>query len=262
MVRVLTPDQEKSIYSRHDKLGLKVIPKATIVGTGGTGTQVAILLAMSGTKEFLLMDEDYLELSNLNRLPYTVEDLDLPKSELLKQYIEAIRPSTRVITAPRATELTMKLLQGTIFDCTDRHGTQIELCKYAKAKKLPYIRVGYDGMSMTVTDSVPEWCVDRAPDEGGYTITPSWIVPAMMAACLAVTKAMYAPGIEVSHSVNEVFSPKHMDTDKLLWEVSITQLTLAKFGLTMKERKSSSICKRCGKAMTIHDKFLFCKDQG
>ena len=256
--RFLSSAEEAQIYTRHEGLALHEVEAATIIGTGGTGTWVAILLAMSGTKKLYLMDEDYLEVSNLNRLPYTIDELGKAKSEILKEYITAIRPSTEVITMPRVTDLNLHLISTTfIFDCTDRHDIQIMMSRYAKEARLNYIRVGYDGTHMTVTDEVPEWNV--GDDTGGYTIVASWVVPAIMAACMGVTKAMLNPNVEVSHEVDDAFSSPEVPHP--IRTLRHEDIFMEKYHKRWKERTGREKCRECGRESRGHADYVWCAGQ-
>ena len=64
---------------------------ATVVGLGGTGFWTAIFLAMSGVEELILIDQDVLETSNLNRLPLKNEHIGKKKVIIAKDFIENIR---------------------------------------------------------------------------------------------------------------------------------------------------------------------------
>ncbi len=267
--RYLTPAMEEQLYTRHTGLSLQSVEAATVIGTGGTGTWVAILLAMSGTKELYLMDEDYLEISNLNRLPYTVAEEGQRKAELLKQFITAMRPSTQVTTMERVTNLNLNLIKTThIFDCTDRHTVQVMLSNYAAANDLKYIRVGYDGVHITVTDSVPEWSV--GDDDSGYTTVASWVAPAVLAACMGVIKAMYNPGLEVAHFIDECFTQDSRGQERQsLKELSFAEIFEDKFGVAWgvwadasnAERRDTK-CPRCNEDPYTHSEYLFCDGQG
>ena len=63
---------EQAIYERQNLIkDLKIPETASVVGLGGTGFWTALLLAMSGVEELVLIDSDIVEVSNLNRLFYS-----------------------------------------------------------------------------------------------------------------------------------------------------------------------------------------------
>lgn len=62
-----------------------------VVGCGGTGSPTATLLTRSGVGELVLIDDDLVESSNLNRLRgLGTRDVGLPKAPQLKAFIEGI----------------------------------------------------------------------------------------------------------------------------------------------------------------------------
>ncbi len=191
-----------SLYNRQEALNLTPVPAATIIGCGGTGSWVAIFLAMSGCENLFLFDFDHIEESNLNRLPFKPDCIGLPKHEALKDYILAIRPDCHVELSGRSNPFSLACSEGVLFDCTDAQRTQQELHKWAKENDRQYIRCGYNGTHLTVTDRTSSWHVGE--EITGYTVVPSWSVPAAMAAALAVAKAMYTPELDVVKDIKEL----------------------------------------------------------
>lgn len=67
-----------------------------ILGVGGLGSNVAIMLTRAGIGEFLLVDFDIVEPSNLNRQHYFLKHLKMPKAMALKEQILEINPYAKV----------------------------------------------------------------------------------------------------------------------------------------------------------------------
>ena len=63
-----------------------------IAGAGGLGSNVAVLLARSGVRRLLIVDDDRVEPSNLNRQCYWPEDVGKPKVEALAARLLALDP--------------------------------------------------------------------------------------------------------------------------------------------------------------------------
>ncbi|MBI3535169.1 MAG: ThiF family adenylyltransferase [Deltaproteobacteria bacterium] len=62
-----------------------------IVGCGGTGNIIARLLAACGVRRFVLIDPEFIEVSNLNRqICFTQCDVGKPKAEVLKTVLENV----------------------------------------------------------------------------------------------------------------------------------------------------------------------------
>ena len=70
--------------------------KVAIAGLGGLGSHIAVMLARSGVGQLHLVDFDIVDLSNLNRQVYTVDELGMPKTEALKGILLKINPYINV----------------------------------------------------------------------------------------------------------------------------------------------------------------------
>lgn len=66
--------------------------RVSVVGLGGLGSNVAMWLARLGVGHLQLIDFDRVELSNLNRQYYFLEDLDKPKAEALLPKLKQVNP--------------------------------------------------------------------------------------------------------------------------------------------------------------------------
>ena len=66
--------------------------KVAIVGLGGLGSNVALWLARLGVGQLLLYDFDKVELSNLNRQYYFLEDVGQYKTTALLRHLKAVNP--------------------------------------------------------------------------------------------------------------------------------------------------------------------------
>ncbi len=86
-------------------------------------------------------------------------------------------------------------------DCTDNADSQIDNQAIAKKMGAKYFKAGYDGMNFGIHNTVAEW----GESTDGYTIVPSWVVPAVIVASLAVAKIMKFPEKECISSVEHLF---------------------------------------------------------
>jgi molybdopterin/thiamine biosynthesis adenylyltransferase len=197
------------LYDRQHQLGLDIPGEVTIVGVGGIGAWAAIDLAMTGVRTLYLFDPDTLEESNRNRLPFCQGSIGRPKVEVVADYITAIRPDCIVVPVKEKLDgvfldLQMKV-SFTFMDCTDSPVTQIKMYNTCKEKGRLFIRAGYDGTRITVTSVVSGWI--KPAEQEAYTINPSWVVPAQMAAALAVGKLCKFRDQEVSLDISEIGIP-------------------------------------------------------
>lgn len=196
-------------YIRQRELDLYTPDAITIAGIGGIGSWVAILSAMSGIQNLYLFDPDHLEESNRNRLPFCQGSLNRPKVEVVKEYIQTIRPEALVVAIPEKLEGLLLDIQisvsDIIIDCTDSPRSQIGIYNTCKRHGCSYIRAGYDGTRLMVTSTVSGWI--KVEQHETYEITPSWVVPAVIAGALVVGKMGKFHDQEVSLDMSEIGIP-------------------------------------------------------
>ena len=115
--------------------------KVGIVGLGGVGSFVAQMLAYLGVQEFVLVDDDIIEESNLNRLiGASIEDAKnrTPKVDIAKRVINSINPAAKVMQLfknLRSEEAIDSLCQISeiIFACVDNDSSRLILTEFAAA---------------------------------------------------------------------------------------------------------------------------------
>ena len=129
--------------------------RVAVVGLGGTGSFVTQELAHLGVSDFLLIDPDSVESSNLNRLVGSTQmDVGAPKVDVAARLIRSIVPTSQVeaivgdvIKARTAQELTNVDM---IFGCTDSHGSRAVLQQVGYQYLIPIIDMG---VTIAVVDS-------------------------------------------------------------------------------------------------------------
>ncbi len=118
--------------------------KVAVFGIGGVGSYVVEGLARAGVGNFILVDNDVVSLTNLNRqLIATHKTIDMPKVEVAKQRILEINPNANVEIYQ---ELFLPETQGIlddsidyIVDCVDTVTAKIELVIRANKLNIPII---------------------------------------------------------------------------------------------------------------------------
>lgn len=130
-----------------------------VVGCGGTGSAVAMLLARLGVGQLVLIDNDIVDRTNLNRLHGARQadaDAMRPKVEVVGRAIAELGLGVRVVTkeawvgdpecrdAVRACDL--------IFGCTDDNEGRLFLNRVALFYRIPIFDVG---LHMRVSDDDP-----------------------------------------------------------------------------------------------------------
>jgi molybdopterin-synthase adenylyltransferase len=137
-------------YSRHillDEIGIEGQQRilnghALIIGAGGLGSPVALYLASAGVGQIILVDDDNVDLTNLQRqIAHTTARVGQAKAESAKLAMVAINPGvnvTSVVTRARGAALDALVDQAdVVFDCSDnfktRHAINAACVKYKKA---------------------------------------------------------------------------------------------------------------------------------
>jgi len=144
--------------------------------------------AMAGTPRIYISDNDILEESNLNRLPFRTKHIGHRKTEVLQRWIRehifGIRRDCDVICLPALNEDNISVISevDVVYDCTDRLDVQKMISKFCRERKIKYYHPGYNGSHITITTNTEEvW-----GEGNGYTITPSFVAPTVIVAALCV----------------------------------------------------------------------------
>jgi hypothetical protein len=119
------------------------------VGLGGGGSHIAQQLAHIGLGNFLLIDPDFIEDTNLNRLVGgTLEDVRLgaAKVDIAERVIKPVNPAAEVVKRLASwTEVTAELRDvDVIFACVDSMSCRSELESFARRFLIPLIDIGID----------------------------------------------------------------------------------------------------------------------
>jgi hypothetical protein len=137
-----------------------------IVGLGGMGSQVAQSLAFLGVRRLLLIDDDRVDETNLNRLAgASAIDVGRLKVEVVRDLILRIKPGAIVVTIPKnlRTRATMESLitYPVIFGCVDHDGPRLILTELAAAYEITLI---------DLASEIFPAANDRALDFGGRVV--------------------------------------------------------------------------------------------
>jgi len=144
----IEPSYDRQIRA-FGKLGQGILKKIRvgIIGLGGTGSVIAQQLAHLGIRDFLLVDPDIVDITNLNRLiGSTLNDVNSKKVEVASRLIQSINPSAYVQQEVGSIIdiKTALLLLNTdfLFCCTDSHGSRAILNQLAYQYFIPCIDMG------------------------------------------------------------------------------------------------------------------------
>jgi len=189
-------------YSRQRELDSRLVGiKDTthfILGCGGIGYWLGIQLAMLGASNFVLVDGDKLEASNLNRLPVPQTWIGHNKALALSNMIHFLRPlCTVTVIQQHASVENIGLFLGVAgdlasrlhhslntWDCTDNARIQKVIYKAAKDVSY-YTKLGYEGMEVGCYNNFNIW-IDEATYQPGYRTSNANAVTSSIAAGLGI----------------------------------------------------------------------------
>ncbi|MFC4157864.1 HesA/MoeB/ThiF family protein [Chitinimonas lacunae] len=148
-------------YSRHillDGVGIEGQRRlrsasALVVGVGGLGAPAALYLAAAGVGRLILVDDDTVELTNLQRqIIHSTAMLGQPKVESARTALAALNPEVEVETlCLRADEAQLAALAAradVILDCSDNFATRHAVNRVAVQQRRPLVSgaaVRFDG---------------------------------------------------------------------------------------------------------------------
>ena len=132
---------EKTFDARTELLlgkeNLKILntKKVAICGNGGVGSIIPIVLARSGILNFVLVDFDKVDVSNLNRqIAYLTKDIGKNKVNVLSNYILNLRKEadTYIVFEKINEDFDFKIFDDCdyVFDCIDDINAKVLLIKY------------------------------------------------------------------------------------------------------------------------------------
>lgn len=193
------------LYDRQRTLSINTDQKFAVVGCGGIGFHVAKMLAMAGVEEIILFDPDNFEEHNLNRIDLTEEAIGKNKAETTEEVLCEIRPLCYPTGYPfeMKEHIISKENVDWIIDCTDKFESQQKNMEIAKNINARYVKAGYNGFSMSISNTIGSWDTGNTPD--GYTIVPSFVVPAVTVAALVVGKVLKYQDRELSANLRELY---------------------------------------------------------
>lgn len=119
--------------------------KVAIFGIGGVGSYVAEALARVGIQQFILIDNDSIDITNINRqIHATHETIGKSKVEEMKKRIHQINPKAQIetiqefVTQENLPNIIDKSINY-IVDAIDTVKSKIEIIKLAKEQNIPII---------------------------------------------------------------------------------------------------------------------------
>ena len=154
-------DEQLLRYSRHillDEIGIEgqqrlLGASALVIGAGGLGSPAAMYLAASGLGRIVLVDDDEVDLTNLQRqLMHTSARVGQPKVDSGRVALLQINPDIDVV-AMRERVADARLSQlvaeaNVVLDCSDNFATRHAVNRACVAHRVPLVSgavIGFDG---------------------------------------------------------------------------------------------------------------------
>lgn len=148
-------------YSRHillDEIGIEgqqrlLDATVLVIGAGGLGSPAALYLASAGIGKLVLVDDDEVDLTNLQRqIIHTTERVGQPKVESAKAALHALNPETGIVALQeRAAGDRLAELVGqadVVLDCCDNFVTRHAVNRACMAARVPLVSgaaIRFDG---------------------------------------------------------------------------------------------------------------------
>lgn len=118
--------------------------RVAVAGLGGLGSHIAVMLARSCVGTLHLIDFDTVDISNLNRQEYYIQDIGRPKAQCLKEKLMEINPFIHILTDNvRVTEENLKEIfqeETIVCEAFDRPEEKAMLVNEI-LEKLPHIQL-------------------------------------------------------------------------------------------------------------------------
>lgn len=174
-------DNGTALYNRQQSLGITIPPSVSVIGVGGVGCWVALYFSLIGVNNIILVDNDKIDVTNLNRTMFKTSNVGQYKTVAMKDLILERRPHCTVISYTKKYEelpeqCKKSVINSTVIDCRDT-------IKPLDRIKSPIIG-GYNGLSATI-HVLPELKHIWGEEDSPYTITPSYVVvPSVIAAMI------------------------------------------------------------------------------
>jgi molybdopterin/thiamine biosynthesis adenylyltransferase len=154
-------DDQLLRYSRHillDEIGIEgqqrlLAASALVIGAGGLGSPAALYLAASGVGRIVLVDDDAVDLTNLQRqVMHATERIGQPKVESGREALLQINPGIEVVALrERAAGARLDDLvraASVVLDCSDNFATRHAVNRACVAAGVPLVSgaaIRFDG---------------------------------------------------------------------------------------------------------------------
>lgn len=215
---------------------------ACIVGLGGLGSLVALQLAAMGVGHIRLVDQDFVELSNLHRqLLYSSSFIGYPKVEVAAKRLKDLNPNIEVEPLPLSIDANNaeKVVKGmnVIMDGLDRMGARYAVNRACQKLQVPYIFAAALATFGNITTIIPG---ETPCLECFYGNVDDDKLPTTATAGIHTSLLSIVTGIEVSEAIRIMLDEEALLANKLFY-CNIRDLTFDEIPIVKWER-----CPVCG----------------
>lgn len=147
--------------------------RVLVVGAGGLGSPATLYLAAAGVGQLVLVDDDVVELSNLQRqVLHDSASLGRPKAESGRARLRALNPDVKVrALVERLDEARLRTLMAdadVVLDCTDNFATRYAINRACVATGTPLV----SGSAIRFSGQVSVYDFRRADSPCYYCLFP------------------------------------------------------------------------------------------
>jgi molybdopterin/thiamine biosynthesis adenylyltransferase len=126
-----------------DKQKLLEDKKVLIVGAGGLGNSLATFISCIGLKKITIIDFDKIEIHNIHRqIQFSKTNIGESKVKVLGKKIKRCDTGIEIIEGKFNSNMDFEV--DLVFDATDNFEVRIEIDKFAKKKKIPWVYASVD----------------------------------------------------------------------------------------------------------------------
>ncbi|PWR74796.1 HesA/MoeB/ThiF family protein [Methanospirillum stamsii] len=143
--------------------GQKKLNDATILiaGAGGLGSPAATYLALAGIGELVIVDDDVIQESNLNRqFLHATQSIGLQKVYSAQATLEKMQPDVSVVAYPKRIDAQSanRLIKDAdlVIDALDNYESRFILHEAAWKAGIPFIHGAIEGFSGQLTSIIPK----------------------------------------------------------------------------------------------------------
>jgi hypothetical protein len=183
-------------FSREATLRLAPVPnRVVVIGCGGCGSWAALLWAVQGTRTIILVDDDTVDVSNLNRQMLRSNDNGLLKTQSIRSLLESVR-RVSVITHDIRFDENATFLEGydtddtVVFVCTDNDKSRRLADKVFRTARVIHLSAEGDIAFWAIehySDTVISTSLDK-PERETYQVVPQWLGPNLLSAIAGVLR--------------------------------------------------------------------------